>query len=85
MVAFDQESLIGYCAFRRNPWHFLGLYATREEAERQVKGAGDDYEVAFGAYRETTDDFVVLESDQNVDYGIDAPLGDAGTNLQKLA
>lgn len=75
MVAFDRRSLIGYCVIHRNPWHFLGIYATREEAERHAKQAGNDYEAAFGAYYEKTDEFVALDLDQNADSGTDASLG----------
>jgi hypothetical protein len=66
-----QKSLVGYCALRRNPWHFVGIYATREEAEQWAKMAGKDHEVAFGAYRERSDDFVALRPDQEIDYGIE--------------
>lgn len=58
MAFLDRKGLAGHCVIRRNPWHFLGIYATRGEAEYQAKYAGGDYEVVFGTHPEGTDDFV---------------------------
>lgn len=73
MVAFDRRSLVGYCVIRQNPWHFLGIYATHKEADQQAKMAGKDYEVAFGAYYEKTDEFVALGPDRKGACEADAP------------
>lgn len=41
-------ALTGWVVFRPRPWHFLGVFGSREQAERERVRAGTDYQVEFG-------------------------------------
>lgn len=49
---------VGWGVYKMKPWHFVGLFGTRSEAEAELKRRGSGYSVAFGANREGTDDFI---------------------------
>jgi hypothetical protein len=53
--------LKGFGVFRMEPWHFAGLFHTRQEAEQTRDEFGPGYEVAYGSHRRDSDDFVVDE------------------------
>lgn len=42
------EPLTGWVVFRPKPWHFIGVFGSREQAERQRERAGTHYHVEFG-------------------------------------
>lgn len=42
------ETLTGWVVFRPKPWHFVGVFSSREEAELECERAGSAYQVAFG-------------------------------------
>lgn len=41
-------ALTGWIVFRPKPWHFLGVFACREQAEIERARGGEDYQVEFG-------------------------------------
>jgi hypothetical protein len=41
-----------------NPWHFVGIYADKAEADAKAKEMGPDYEVKWGDNQEGTDNFL---------------------------
>lgn len=47
-AASRQAALTGWVVFRPRPWHFVGVFGSREEAELQRERAGADYQVEFG-------------------------------------
>jgi len=51
----------GFGVFRMAPWHFAGLFHTREEAQRVQQQLGQTYEVGYGSHRDGSDDFIVDE------------------------
>lgn len=53
--------VMGFAAFRMEPWHFAGLFQTRDEATRVQQELGEGYEVAYGSHREGSDEFIVDE------------------------
>lgn len=48
----------GWGVYRDSPWHFAGIFSTREEAEQKRDTIGTDYKVAFGSRRLASDDFI---------------------------
>ena len=47
-LASRQAALTGWAVFRPRPWHFVGVFGSREEAERRRERAGADYQLEFG-------------------------------------
>ncbi len=47
-TASAQAALTGWVVFRPRPWHFVGVFGSREEAELKRERAGPDYQVEFG-------------------------------------
>src|SRR5690606_15024186 len=41
----------GYGVYCSDPWHFVGLYETEEEAKSKAQEQGDNYIVAYGSNR----------------------------------
>jgi hypothetical protein len=50
---------LGWAVFRRSPWHFVQLAATRHDAIAQAREMGAGYEAAFGSHLPGTDKFSV--------------------------
>lgn len=48
----------GWGVVRCKPWHFVGLFATKEAAEASAKGLGSAYEVINGEHQVGTDNFI---------------------------
>jgi len=50
----------GWTVYKSGWWgpKFLGVYATRQEAEEAARKAGDGYEVRWGSYAEDRKDLV---------------------------
>lgn len=40
--------LCGWIVFRPRPWHFVGVFACREQAETERARGGQEYQVAYG-------------------------------------
>lgn len=47
-ASIRQDALTGWVVFRPKPWHFVGVFGSREEAELERERAGVDYQAAFG-------------------------------------
>lgn len=47
-AASAQAALTGWIVYRPRPWHFVGVFGSREEAELKRERAGPDYQVEFG-------------------------------------
>ena len=41
-------ALTGWIVFRPRPWHFVGVFACREQAETERARGGQEYQVAYG-------------------------------------
>jgi hypothetical protein len=54
----------GWGVFRIEPWHFAGLFETREAAEAKAREMGTDYLAKYGEHQAGTDNFV-WSSDEN--------------------
>jgi hypothetical protein len=52
------RTLKGWGVIRENPWHFAGLFPTREAAEAKAKELGPGYIARPGEQQEGTDNFV---------------------------
>lgn len=57
MPMVDGKTLIGWGAVRELPWHFAGLFASREEAQLRSDALGDGYVARYGERDETSDTF----------------------------
>ena len=58
MPYVEGTTLTGWGVVRDAPWHFAGLFGTKEEAEAKAKQLGPEYEARHGDNREGTDDFI---------------------------
>lgn len=47
-AASAQAALTGWVVYRPRPWHFVGVFGSREEAELKRERAGPEYQVEFG-------------------------------------
>ena len=47
-AASAQAALTGWVVYRPKPWHFVGVFGSREEAELKRGRAGPEYQVEFG-------------------------------------
>jgi hypothetical protein len=54
----EGETVTGWGVVRSNPWHFVGIFPTKEVAEAKVAEMGDGYGVKWGDNRKGTDDFL---------------------------
>ncbi len=54
----------GWGVVRNDPWHFVGLFDSQEEAEVEHAKYGADYLVVLGSNKKGTDEFVWFSSDQ---------------------
>ncbi|HBY1580632.1 TPA: hypothetical protein MIQ56_21205 [Klebsiella pneumoniae] len=55
----DNEGWVkGWAVSRNNPWHLVGVYATKDVAETKAESLGTGYEAKYGSHRLGTDDFV---------------------------
>ncbi|WP_415760334.1 hypothetical protein [Pseudomonas sp. LT1P18] len=57
--------VLGWGVTRNAPWSFHGIYPSKDEAESEVKKAGDGYVAHYGSHKPGTDDFVWTNSIQN--------------------
>jgi hypothetical protein len=49
----------GWGVYRMSPWHLLGIFPTKEEAERERAAVGQEYAVDFGSRQLGTNNFIV--------------------------
>lgn len=63
MSYLEGNTLTGWGVVRSAPWHFAGIFATKEEADAKANELGEEYEVAHGENREGTDDFILSSLD----------------------
>lgn len=56
----DGVTLTGWGVFRggEKPWHFVGMFASKEDAQAKAAEMGPDYEVQWGDNQEGTDNFL---------------------------
>lgn len=54
----DSRTLTGWGVVRWEPWHFIGIFAEKGEAEARARSQGPDYIVRYGEHEEGTEDFV---------------------------
>ena len=54
MPFLEGKTLQGWGVVRCEPWHFVGVYGTREEAESEARQRGDDYIVCVDEGRDGT-------------------------------
>jgi hypothetical protein len=50
--------LKGWGVLRKSPWHFAGLYPTKQEADAKAQEMGAGYVVLFGEQLQGTDNFI---------------------------
>lgn len=50
--------VIGWAVVRSDPWHLVGVYATKDVAETKAGSLGQGYEARLGSHRLGSDDFV---------------------------
>jgi hypothetical protein len=58
MPSREGKTLQGWGVVRCEPWHFVGIYGTRAEAESEARQRGDDYIVCVDEGREDTGDLI---------------------------
>jgi hypothetical protein len=58
MPFVNGTTLTGWGVVRGSPWHFAGIFPTKDEADAKATEMGDGYEVHFGENREGSDDFI---------------------------
>ena len=57
------KALRGWGVFRPSPYHFVGLYRTKAEAEARAAAMGSsEYLVSYGAQEVGTENFFLSES-----------------------
>ncbi|NYH27623.1 hypothetical protein [Paraburkholderia bryophila] len=54
--ATDTGGVLGFAVVKKTPWHFGGIYAQENEAQRVAANLGSDYEVEYGLHRFDSDD-----------------------------
>lgn len=64
MSFVEGTTLTGWGVVRSAPWHFAGIFETKQQAESKANELGPEYEVHFGENREGTDDFIWSHLDQ---------------------
>ena len=52
------KALKGWGVVRKSPWHFAGLYPTKQEADAKAQEMGAGYVVLFGEQLQGTDNFI---------------------------
>ncbi|WP_110875927.1 hypothetical protein [Franconibacter helveticus] len=50
--------VMGWGVVRSEPWHLVGVYATKDVAETKAGTLGEDYKARYGSHRLGSDDFV---------------------------
>lgn len=58
MPFVEGRSEKGWGVAKTKPWHFAGLFESREAADTAAKEMGPDYEVHYGELQTGTDNFV---------------------------
>ncbi len=56
------KTIKGWGVFKDAPWHFVGKYADRAQAEAKAHEMGSEYQVRLGENQEGTDNFIFSES-----------------------
>jgi hypothetical protein len=51
---------LGWGVYRGNPWHFVGLFDTEQEAREAAAKIGKDYKFDYGSNEHGTDNFISL-------------------------
>lgn len=54
----EGTTLTGRGVVRTSPWHFVGIYKTKDEAAAEAASRGDGYIVRYGDNQEFTDNFI---------------------------
>ena len=62
MPIVDGKTLIGWAAVRETPWHFAGLFASREKAQSKADEMGVGYIVRYGERTDNPDTFTSAET-----------------------
>lgn len=52
------NTIKGWGVLRSSPWHFVGLFSDKAQAEAKAREMGADYKVRFGENQEGTDNFI---------------------------
>ncbi|WP_429298873.1 hypothetical protein [Paraburkholderia sp. GAS199] len=53
--------VLGFAVVRNSPWHFGGIYASEEDAERIAGRFGHAYELRYGSHQIDSDNFVAVD------------------------
>jgi hypothetical protein len=48
----------GWGVYRPAPWHFAGIYPSKERAEAKAQELGPQYATSYGEHQVGTDNFV---------------------------
>ena len=62
MPIVDGKTLIGWGAVREMPWHFAGLFASREEAQSKADEMGAGYIARYGERNDDPDTFTSADT-----------------------
>ena len=64
MPSTEGKTIVGWGVVRKQsePWHFAGLFPTKEAAEAEAAKLGPTYVVLFGENRKGSDDFISSET-----------------------
>lgn len=54
----EGNTITGWGVVQPNPWVFVGIFPTKDQAEAEAKSRGPDYVVRYGDNQEGTDNFV---------------------------
>ena len=80
-AAFGEgETVNGWGVVRNAPWHFVGMYPTREAAEAKAREMGNDYVARYGINRSGTNNFIWTTL-ENPDEGEGAPTDAPTSNI----
>nr|WP_239990612.1 MULTISPECIES: hypothetical protein [unclassified Pseudomonas] len=51
-------SVLGWGVTRNSPWHFVGVYLTKDAAQAKAADLGGEYKVSYGSHELGTDSFI---------------------------
>lgn len=58
-MAYEKEKTVkGWGVLRNAPWHFVGMFPSRDAAVEKAKELGDSYIARLGEHQVGTDNFV---------------------------
>jgi hypothetical protein len=52
------KTRFGWGVYRSAPWHFVGMFDTKDDAAAKASEMGEGYEVALGENQAGTDNFI---------------------------